>query len=39
MDSELARWAASVQDSPEGVTCTDEDERAAAEWAVPVIFI
>ncbi|TFD46786.1 hypothetical protein E3T55_16765 [Cryobacterium frigoriphilum] len=39
MDSALARWAESVQDSPDGVTSTDEEERMAAEWAVPVSFI
>lgn len=39
MDSGLATWAVNVQDSPDGVTSTDEEERTAAEWAVPVIFI
>ena len=38
MDSALARWAEIVQDSPDGVTSTDEEERMAAEWAVPVSF-
>ncbi|MDJ0350599.1 hypothetical protein QMK22_14895 [Cryobacterium sp. PH29-G1] len=39
MDSALARWADSVQDSPEGATSTYEEELAAEEWAVPVTFI
>ena len=39
MDSALARWADSVQDSPEGTTSTYEEELAAEEWAVPVTFI
>ena len=39
MDSSLARWADSVQDSPEGTTSTYEEELASEEWAVPVNFI
>lgn len=39
MDSGLARWADSVQDSLEGTTSTYEEELAAEEWAVPVSFI
>ena len=39
IDSALARWAERVQDSPDGLTSTDEEERTAAEWAVPVNFI
>lgn len=39
MDSAPARWAASVENSPDGVTQTDEEKRRAAEWAVPLTFI